>query len=134
VLKYVLISNKEFLSDSRGEGSADLTFSVCCVAQSKGEEDSVLLQQSLSAGLHLVPYVDEEPIPLNWSQALVGGESGWPQAADKEVQLIMATSRILGVSCDGHFEKLRAAFALILAGRAKNGNKKPVGGSQEGKV
>jgi hypothetical protein len=45
----------------------------------------------------------------------------------------MAVSQILGVSCDGHIEKLRAAFAHILAGRANKGAKKSMGGSQAGK-
>jgi hypothetical protein len=59
------------------------------------------------------------PTPLNWSQALGDGESGGPHVAGKEKELIMATSHILGVSCDGHFDKLWAAYALILAGRPK---------------
>jgi hypothetical protein len=59
----------------------------------------------------------------------VGGRFGGSQAVDKEVELIMAVSQILGVSCDGHIEKLRAAFAYILAGRANKGAKKLVGGS-----
>jgi hypothetical protein len=49
------------------------------------------------------------------------------------VELILAVSQILGVSCDGHFEKLREAFAHILAGRANKETKKSVGGSQVGK-
>jgi hypothetical protein len=120
-------------SDSGGEGSADYLLSDCCVAQNVGEGEFMVVQQFSSPGLQMVPYVEEEPTLLNWSQALGDGESGGPHVAGKEKELIMATSRILGVSCDGHFEKLRAANALILAGRPKKVNKKPVRGSQEGK-
>jgi hypothetical protein len=128
-----IVLDRDGFSDSGGEGSADYSLSDCCVVQNEGEGEFMVGQQCFSPGLHMVPYVEEEPTPLNWSQALGGGESGGPLAAGKEIELIMATSRILGVSCDGHFEKLRAAYALILAGRPKKVNKKPVGGNQEGK-
>jgi hypothetical protein len=120
-------------SDSGGEGSADYSLSDCCVAQNDGEGEFMAVQQLFSPGLHMVPYMEEEPTPLNWSQALGDGESGGPHVAGKEKELIMATSHILGVSCDGHFDKLWAAYALILGGRPKKVNKKPVRGSQEGK-
>ena len=73
--------------------------------------------------------MEEEPILLDWSRALVGGKSGGYQVADKELELILAMSQILGVSCDGHFKKLREAFAHILAGRANKKAKKLVGES-----
>jgi hypothetical protein len=41
----------------------------------EGEGASVLSLQTSLPGLELVPYVEEEPIPLDWSQALVGGKS-----------------------------------------------------------
>ena len=62
-----------------------------------------------------------------------GGGSGGYQVANKELELILAVSQILGVSCDSHVEKLREAFAFILAGRANRKAKKSVGGSQGGK-
>jgi hypothetical protein len=108
---------------------ADMSFDELCATRTEGEGASVLALQTSSPGLHLVPYVEEEPIPLDWCQTLVGGEFGGSQAADKEVELIMAVIRIMGVSCDGHFERLRAAFALILVGRVNRGDKKPMGGS-----
>ena len=61
----------------------------------------------------------------------MGGEFGGSQAADKEVELIMAVSQILGVLCEGHFEKLRVAFALILAGRANRGEVRRAGQVRE---
>ena len=102
-------------------------------SRAEGEESIVLSQQTPLLGFELVPYVEEEPIPLDWSQAVVEGGSGGYQAADNELDLILAVSRILGVSCDGHFEKLNEAFAHILAGRANRKAKKSVGGSQRGK-
>ena len=77
-------------------------------------------------GLELVPYVEGEPTPLNWSQALVDGGLGGSQEASKD--LIMAFNQVVGVSCDGHTEKLRAVFAHILAGKANKKAKKFVGG------
>ena len=62
---------------------------------------------------------------------MVGGGSGGYQAVDKELELILAVSQILGVSCDGHFEKLKEAFAHILASRANKKAKKPVGEVRE---
>ena len=61
--------DREVPSGSGGEGLADLTFTECWVAKTQGEGASVLLQQTFSLGLHLVPYEEEEPIPLNWSRA-----------------------------------------------------------------
>jgi hypothetical protein len=51
----------------------------------------------------------------------------------KQVELIMAFSHIVGVSCDGHIEKLRMTFAHILAGKEKKVAKKIVGGGQVGR-
>jgi hypothetical protein len=81
----------------------------------------------------MVLYGDEEPIPLDWSQAteVVCGDG--IQETDKEVELIMAFSQIVGVSYDGYIEKLRVAFAHILAGKVNNAAKKNVGGGQEGR-
>jgi hypothetical protein len=42
-------------------------------------------------------------------------------------------SQIVGVSCDGHIEKLRAAFAQILAGKSNMTAKKSVGAGQGGR-
>jgi hypothetical protein len=41
------------------------------------------------------------------------------QETDKEMELIMAFSQIVGVSCEGYIEKLRVAFAQILAGQLR---------------
>jgi hypothetical protein len=80
-------------------------FAEHCCARSKMEGAFVLSQQSALTGFELVPFMEEELIPLDWS---------------------------LGVSCDGHIEKLRAAFAYILTKRANKGAKKSVGGCQAG--
>ena len=55
---------------------------------------------------------------------------------NKEVELIRAFSEIVGVSYDGHIEKLRVAIAHIahiLAGKVNKAAKKEVGGGQGGK-
>jgi hypothetical protein len=49
------------------------------------------------------------------------------QEAGKAVKLIMAFSQIVGVSCEGHIEKLKVAFAHILADKANKAAKKAVG-------
>ena len=59
----------------------------------------------------------------------VGGGDG-SQETDKEVELFMAFSQIVGVSCNGYIEKLRVAFAHILAGKESKANKKKVEGGQ----
>jgi hypothetical protein len=46
------------------------------------------------------------------------------------VELIMAFSQIVGISCDGYIEKLRVAFAYILAGKVDKAAKKTMGGGQ----
>jgi hypothetical protein len=45
----------------------------------------------------------------------------------------MAFSQIVGISCDGYIEKLRVAFAHILAGKANKATKKTMGGGQGGR-
>jgi hypothetical protein len=55
------------------------------------------------------------------------------QETDKEVELIMAFSQIVGVSCEGYIEKLRLAFAQILAGKGNKAAKKNGGGGQGGR-
>jgi hypothetical protein len=75
----------------------------------------------------MVLYSDGEPIPLDWSQAMeIRGRDG-SQVTSKEVELIMAFSQIVGISCDGYIEKLRVAFAHILAGKANKATKKTMG-------
>jgi hypothetical protein len=76
---------------------------------------------------------DEEPIPLDWSKDIVDGGGNDSQVLDKEVELIMAFSQIVGVSCEGYFEKLRVAFAHILAGKMNKAGKRSVGGGQGGR-
>jgi hypothetical protein len=51
---------------------ANALFAEHCCARSKGEGAFVLSQQSALTGFELVPFVKEELIPLDWSQALVG--------------------------------------------------------------
>jgi hypothetical protein len=75
-------------------------------------------QQSSSAGLELVPFVEEEPIPLDWSHAFEAGDGSGSQATGKEDEVIFAFSQIVSVSCDGQFDRLREAIALILAGKS----------------
>jgi hypothetical protein len=79
--------------------------------------------------LELVPFVEGEPTPLNWSQALVDVGLGGSQEVGKAMELIVAFSQIVGVSCDGHTEKLRAAFAHIVADKANKAAKKTMGGA-----
>ena len=46
-------------------------------------------------GLELVPIVEGEPTPLNWSQALVDVGLGRSQEVGKAVELIVAFSQIV---------------------------------------
>ena len=62
---------------------------------------------------------------------VVGGDG--IQETSKEVELIIAFSQIAGVSCEGYIEKLRGAFAHILAGKVNKEAKKNVGGGQRGR-
>jgi hypothetical protein len=57
----------------------------------------------------------------------VGGRGGSLEA-DREVELIMAFSQIIGISCDDYMDKLRVAFTHILAGKVKKAGKKNVAG------
>ena len=99
----------------------------------RSEGDGSFALPTQKAGLELVVYGDGEPIPLDWSQAMeVGGGDGF-QETNKEVELIMAFSQIVGVSCDGYIEKLREDFAHILASKVNKAAKKNVGGDQGGR-
>jgi hypothetical protein len=48
----------------------------------------------------------------------------------KAVELILVFSKIVGVSCEGYTEKLKAAFAHLLTDKANREVNKAVGGSQ----
>ena len=63
------------------------------------------------ARLEMVLYMDREPIPLDWSKAMEDEGGDDSQVSNKEVELIMAFSQIVGVSYDGYIEKLKVAFA-----------------------
>jgi hypothetical protein len=81
----------------------------------------------------MVLYADGEPIPLDWNQAVEIGGGENSQVIDKDVELIMAFSQIVGVSCDGYIEKLREAFSHILAAKEPKATKKSMGGGQGGR-
>jgi hypothetical protein len=83
--------------------------------------------------LELVPFVEGEPIPLDWSQASEVGDGSGSQATRKEKEVIFAFSHIVGVSCDGHFDRLREAIALILARKSYKPSKNSVGEARLGK-
>ena len=87
-------------------------------------------QQSYSAGMELVPFGEEEPIPLDWSHASEARDGSGSQATRKEDEVIFAFSQIVGVSCDGQFNRLREAIALILAGKSYKPGKNSVGGGK----
>jgi hypothetical protein len=103
--------------------------------EGRGIGDGILAipQQAFSAGLEMVPFVEEEPIPLDWSHASEAGDGSGSQATGKEEEVIFAFSQIVGISCDGQFDRLREAFALILAGKAYKPGKNSVGGGKAGK-
>jgi hypothetical protein len=103
-----------------------------CFGRCEGDGVAALPQQTYSPGMELVPFVDGEPISQDWMLAMDDGNSGGSQGADREMELIMAFRRIVGVSCDGHVERLKAAFAHILAGKKKEA-KKNRGGGQVGR-
>jgi hypothetical protein len=98
----------------------------------EGDGDVTLSRQSDSRGMELVPFADGVPISQNWLLAMDDGNSGGCQEGDKGLEIIMAFRQIVGVSCDGHIERLRAAFAHILAGKKKE-VKKNRGGGQVGR-
>jgi hypothetical protein len=101
-------------------------------AEGRNIGDGILAtpQQSSSAGMELVPFVEEEPIPLDWSHASEAGDGCESQATRKEDEVIFAFSQIVGVSCDGQFDRLREAIALILAGKSYKPGKNSVGGGK----
>ena len=101
--------------------------------QTVGEGIIALPQQSFSSGLEVVPFVEEEPTPLDWSQALEVGSGSGSQEAGKEEDLIFSFCHIVGVSCDGQFDRLREAIALILAGKSFKPGTKSVGGGKAGR-
>jgi hypothetical protein len=103
-----------------------------CFGRHEGDGVVALPRQTTSPGMELVPYADGEPISLDWKLAMDVGNSGEFQEADREMELIMAFRHIVGVSCDGHLKRLRAAFAHILAGKKKEA-KKNRGGGQVGR-
>ena len=107
-----------------------LALDVQCLAQSVGDGDSVSDQNIALHGLEMVPFEEGEPISLNWSQSVVVEDSGGVEVANKEVELIMAFSRIVGVSCNGHTNRLKEAFALILANKTYKPNKLSAGGGK----
>ena len=59
-------------------------------------------------------------------------DSGGAEVVDREVEL-MAFSRIVGVSCNGHTDRLKEAFALILADKTYKPNKHSAKGGRAGK-
>jgi hypothetical protein len=103
-----------------------------CFGRGEGDGDVALSRQSASPGMELVPFADGEPISQDWMLAMDDGNCGGCQEADKGMEIIMAFRQIVGVSCDGHVERLRAAFAHILAGKKKE-VKKNRGGGQVGR-
>jgi hypothetical protein len=104
-----------------------------CPVQTVGDGILAHPQQYSSSGLELVPFVEGEPIPLDWSQDSEVGDGNGSQATGKEEELIFAFNQIVGVSCDGQFDRLREAIALILAGKAFKPGKNSVGGGKAGK-
>jgi hypothetical protein len=71
------ILDREVLSGLVVEVMSPVAGLLCCSRiEGEGEGASVLSQQTTPHGFELVPYVEEEPIPLDWSQALVGDGSG----------------------------------------------------------
>ena len=98
--------------------------------QLEGDRVSTSSQQVVMPGLELVPFVEGEPIPLNWSQELVDDGIRGPHVAGKVVELIVAFSKIVGVSCEGYTEKLKAVFAHILVEKANKVVSKAMGGKK----
>ena len=70
------VLNREAPSGPVVEVLSPVSGLLCC-SQTEGEGASVLSQQTSSHGFKLVSYVEEEPIPLDWSQAVVGGRVWW---------------------------------------------------------
>jgi hypothetical protein len=103
-----------------------------CFGRDEGNGVVSPSRQSDLLGMELVPFADGVPISQDWSLALDDGNCGGCQEGDKGMEIIMAFRQIVGVSCDGHVERLRAAFAHILAGKKKE-VKKNRGGGQVGR-
>jgi hypothetical protein len=103
-----------------------------CFGRDEGDGDAALSWQTSSPGMELVPFADGEPISQDWMLAMDDGNSDGFQEADRGMELIMAFHNIVGISCDGHVERLKAAFAHILAGKKKE-VKKNRGGGQVGR-
>jgi hypothetical protein len=103
-----------------------------CFGRDEGDGDAALSWQTSSPGMELVPFAGGEPISQDWMLAMDDGNSGGFQETDRGMELIMAFRNIVGVSCDGHVERLKAAFAHILAGKKKE-VKKNRGGGQVGR-
>jgi hypothetical protein len=103
-----------------------------CFGRDEGNRDVTPSRHSDLLGMELVPFADEVPISQDWLLAMDDGNSGGCQNGDKGMEIIMAFRQIVGVSCDGHVERLRAAFAHILAGKKKE-VKKNRGGGQVGR-
>jgi hypothetical protein len=104
-----------------------------CAEQTVGEGILALPQQCSSSGLELVPFVEGEPTPLDWIQASEDGGGCGSQVIGKEEEVIFAFSHIVGVSCDGQFDRLKEAIALILAGKPYKPGKNSVGGGKAGR-
>jgi hypothetical protein len=103
-----------------------------CLGRFGGERVAALPRLADSHGMELVPFVDGKPISQDWKLAMEIGDSVGVRGVDKEMELIMVFRNIVGVSCDGHVERLKAAFAPILAGKKKK-TKKNRGGGQVGR-
>jgi hypothetical protein len=116
---------------SRGHAAEELNPGALGVRTEGVGRCSLPVQNNLT-GLEMVLYGVGEPIPLDWSQAteVVCGDG--TQETNKEMELIMVFSQIVGVSCEGHIEKLRLAFAQILAGKVNKVAKKNGGGGGQG--
>jgi hypothetical protein len=103
-----------------------------CFGRDEGNGEVTPSRLHDSLGMELVPFVDGVPISQDWLLAMDDSNSGGCQEGDKGMEIIMAFRQIVGVSCDGHVERLRAAFAHILAGKKKE-VKKNRGGGQVGR-
>jgi hypothetical protein len=103
-----------------------------CFGRDEGNGEVTPSRQYDSLGMDLMPFADGVPISQDWSLVMDDGNSGGCQEGDKGMEIILAFRQIVGVSCDGHVERLRAAFAHILAGKKKE-VKKNRGGGQVGR-
>jgi hypothetical protein len=131
----VLWQSGNLILDSGGLGSyveeEPIPLEIC-LGRFGGEGVVALPRQADSHGMELVPFVDGKPISQDWKLAMEIGDSEGIRGVDKKMELIMAFRNIVGVSCDSHVERLKAAFAHILAGKEKE-TKKNRGGGQVGR-